>query len=405
MTSRSWTTASEVEARVETLWRRGEILREVMTGEPRFPLEIRLKRPSARDIAERFGDVQDWVRDLTGVEKRARGFGFELRWQSIRNRVQGTNKLPVTAVIPTVEDALRLVRRERDAARFRELAEGTLERHPALQSWLTRRPLRVVENTEIWDRVLDVLDCFVSRPRPGVYPRQLDISGVDTKFIERQRRLLAELLDEILPEAAVDRSATGARGFNQRYGLRDEPPLVRFRLLDEDLYIEGLSDLSLPPDPFAALSLPVRRVFITENRTNGLAFPDSPGGMVIFGLGYGLDRLSEASWLRDVDVRYWGDIDTHGFGILNRLRRSLPNALSFLMDRETLLAHRAVWGQEPEDSRYAGAVSLLTPDERALLKELQSDSLGARVRLEQERIGYRWLRRALEDMDGRQKVE
>jgi hypothetical protein len=34
-------------------------------------------------------------------------------------------------------------------------------------------------------------------------------------------------------------------------------------------------------------------VLVTENEINGLAFPDVTGGIVIFGLGYGLDRLSE----------------------------------------------------------------------------------------------------------------
>src|SRR5690606_22447212 len=141
---------------------------------------------------------------------------------------------------------------------------------------------------------------------------------------------LCELLDLILPPEAVDPTATGVRGFAQRYGLRTEPPAIRFRILDPALYIQGLSDLAVPPQEFAGLELPAARVFITENRTNGLAFPDSPRSLVIFGLGYGLDRLGEVPWLRETEVWYWGDIDTHGFGILNRLRATLPHARSFL---------------------------------------------------------------------------
>src|SRR5690606_29459405 len=100
------------------------------------------------------------------------------------------------------------------------------------------------------------------------YLRQLDIPGVDTKFIEAHRGLLMELLDVVLPEAAVDRTAVGVRAFNARYGLRSEPALMRFRLLDPALYVQGrLSDLSLPAEEFAALELGVRRVVITENRT------------------------------------------------------------------------------------------------------------------------------------------
>ncbi|MDZ7768818.1 MAG: DUF2220 domain-containing protein [Woeseiaceae bacterium] len=87
--------------------------------------------------------------------------------------------------------------------------------------------------------------------------------------------------------------------------------------------------------------------------------------------------------------------DTHGFGILNRLRVSLPHARSFLMDRETLEAHRRLWGREPAGGRYTGDTSRLTAAEHALYCELLSDRLGERIRLEQERIGFGWLQQTL----------
>lgn len=393
----SWTTPEQIAAEVEKRWRRGDILAARVTREPLFPLRVRLRRPSAREVVERFGEVGDWARALNAASRGARGFGFELEREEVRSRVHGANTLPVAAVVPTEADALRLIRQSTAAERFQALADATLRRYPALRGWLARRPLLALDHAGRWDEVLAVLDWFTAHPRPGLYLRQLDIPGVDTKFIETHRGLLSELLDPVLPESAVDRTAVGARAFNERYGLRSEPPLVRFRLLDPALYLRGLSDLSLPPEQFAALRLAVRRVFITENRTNGLAFPDCPGGMVVFGLGYGLERLAEVGWLRRAEAHYWGDIDTHGFGILNRLRASLPEARSFLMDRATLEAHRALWGREPADWRYTGDTSRLTPGERALFEDLLADRCGERVRLEQERIGYGWLEAALRD--------
>jgi hypothetical protein len=390
----SWTTPEQIAALVEKRW--ADILAARVTGEPLFPLRVRLRRPSAREIAERFGDVGDWARTLIAAARGARGFGFELEREEVRSRVHGLNTLPAAAVIPTEADALRLIRQSAAADRFQALARATLRRYPALRDWLARRPLTLLEHAAHWGQVLAVLDWFTAHPRPGLYLRQLDIPGVDTKFIETHRALLSELLDLVLPETAVDRTAVGARAVNQPYGLRSERPLVRFRLLDPALYLQGLSDLSLPPEQFAALRLSLRRVFITENRTNGLAFSDCPGGMVIFGLGYGLERLAEVGWLRRVEVHYWGDIDTHGFGILNRLRANLPEARSFLMDWATLQAHRTLWVREPADRRYTGDASRLTADERALFEDLLADRFGDRVRLEQERIGYGWLQTALQ---------
>ncbi|MFN2381448.1 MAG: Wadjet anti-phage system protein JetD domain-containing protein, partial [Guyparkeria sp.] len=232
-------------------------------------------------------------------------------------------------------------------------------------------------------------------PRPGIYRRQLEIPGVDTKFIEARRGLLAELLDAVLPVDAVDRSASGARGFDRRFGLREEPALIRFRLLDARLAIRGLTDLTVPVEQFAALDLPVERVFVTENKINGLAFPDVPGALVIMGLGYGLDRLASIPWLPAEGLIYWGDIDTHGFAILNRLRHHIPSARSLLMDRDTLEAHRPLWTQEGRDQRFTGKLDRLTADEWQLFDDLRRDRLGERVRLEQERVGFGRLKERL----------
>jgi hypothetical protein len=166
--------------------------------------------------------VGDWVRALNAATREARGFGYELEREEVRSRVHGANTLPVAAIVPTEADALRLIRQAAAADRFQALASETLRRYPALHDWLARYPLTVLEHAAHWGEVLAVLDWFTAHPRPGLYLRQLDIPGVDTKFIETHRALLSELLDLVLPEAAVDRTAVGARAFNERYGLRSE---------------------------------------------------------------------------------------------------------------------------------------------------------------------------------------
>lgn len=391
-----WTTPADIRAALERRWGRGALLAAHVTREPLFPLRLPLRGPKARDITYDFGAVLDWTRALEGGSRTAVGYGYELEYATRRNRVQGDNPLPAAAVVPTETDALRLLRRGRDAERFQRCAEATLERFPELRDWIARRPLRVLDEAESWERILDVLAWFRAHPRPGVYLRQLEIPGVDSKFIEQRRGLLAELLDRVLPPDSIDPSASGSRGFNARYGLASEPPLVRFRILDPRLYIQGLSDLSVTPEAFAGLDLSVERVFITENRINGLAFPDHARSIVIFGLGYGIDRLGDIPWLRDTALAYWGDIDTHGFGILNRLRASFPHVRSLLMDRDTLLAHRPLWGREPADKRYTGQPTRLTADERALFEDLARNRLGERIRLEQERVSFARLRAVLE---------
>ena len=366
-----------------------------MQNETLFPQRLALKKPDAQALADHFDAVRLWVQSLVKGSKAQRGFGYEIEWRTINHRVHGRNQVPAAAVIPTEDDALRLISKKRAAQHFDTLSKTTLARFPALAEWLTRKPLTLLEHADEWDSILAVLDYFSAHPRPDLYLRQLDIPGVDSKFIENRRGLIGELLDEVLPAHTIDHSATGVKGFAHRYGLKEAPPLIRFRLLDPRLRIDGLSDLSVPAQQFAALHLPVEQVFITENKVNGLAFPDMPGALVIFGLGYALDRLKEIHWLHKVALHYWGDIDTHGFAILNRLRSSFPDTASLLMDYETLMAHRELWGQEPSTDRFDGELPHLDEAEQTLFNNIKHNRFSNYVRLEQERIGFGWLQKAL----------
>jgi hypothetical protein len=115
---------------------------------------------------------------------------------------------------------------------------------------------------------------------------------------------------------------------------------------------------------------------------------------VLFGQGYALERLGEVPWLATRRVFYWGDLDTHGFAMLDRFRGLFPHAGSLMMDRETLLAHRLMWVEEQKPSTEW--LTRLTGAESALYRELQRGTHGERVRLEQERISFTWVRRALD---------
>ncbi|MGH8663397.1 MAG: Wadjet anti-phage system protein JetD domain-containing protein, partial [Burkholderiales bacterium] len=138
----------------------------------------------------------------------------------------------------------------------------------------------------------------------------------------------------------------------------------------------------------------LRRVFITENETNFLAFPPVEKAIVVFGAGYGWEALGKARWLERCALHYWGDIDTHGFVILDRLREHFPRVESFLMDRATLFAHEESWGEENDPAAHD--LSRLTEAERALYDELRDNRIRKGLRLEQERIGFGWMNDAVE---------
>ena len=61
---------------------------------------------------------------------------------------------------------------------------------------------------------------------------------------------------------------------------------------------------------------------------------------------YALDRLASASWLKVHSIHYWGDIDTDVSAMPEWLRAYFSHVRPLLMDRQTLLAHRALGVRE-----------------------------------------------------------
>ncbi len=407
----TWTTPADLRAQVQKLWDKGDLLRPCVQGEPVPPRRLRLTAPSSSDLADRFDEVRAWMKALgcSAPVDRAPHWRIELR--EFRHRVLGVCAVPEALWLDTLDDALALIGRQKEAKRFARQVLQTSAQQPSVLPWLEKRPLNALALADAWPRLLAVVAWLQAHPRPGCYLRQVDLPDVDSKFIEANRGVLSELLDLALPPDAIDNGASGAGQFCQRYGFKDKPLRIRLRLLDASLtpFAQGMlpagaeHDITLTQADFARLALPVRRIFVTENEVNFLAFPAMADSMVIFGAGYGFEVLQGARWLQGCRLYYWGDIDTHGFAILDQLRAQLPQVQSLLMDHATLMAHQSQWGEEPQPVlrellRLDAAEAALFDD--LLIQGLRSNKPGTTaatvaVRLEQERIGYTWVKAAL----------
>ncbi len=147
--------------------------------------------------------------------------------------------------------------------------------------------------------------------------------------------------------------------------------------------------MALRSAELAQLPIAPRVAVVIENEITYLSVDVPDDGIVIWGKGFEVDRVGRLPWLADAEVVYWGDIDTHGFAILDRLRAWLPQTRSILMDLQTLLAHRERWATD--DRPATSALRRLTITEHELYTDLVGDVLGPKVRLEQERIDWAWV--------------
>jgi hypothetical protein len=304
----------------------------------------------------------------------------------------GVNRVPRRVVLDTADDVWASLGVTADVRRFDRLVAVTEEALPAALSWIAARPLDALPHATDWPRILATVAWVLHRGGPAVYLRQVDVPGIDTKFIEERRSVLAALLSRTLPAERIDLEAPTS-DLARRFGLRGKPDSVRFRSFDPG---DGpYSELAVRVEELADVPFAARSVVVVENEISYLAFPRVPGAAVVLGDGYAVSRLAALPWLGDRDVVYWGDLDTHGFRALDRLRRFAPAARSMLMDLPTLLAHRAHWSYEP--APVTDHLALLTAREQAGYQALLLGEHGDRVRLEQERIRFSAVERAAED--------
>ncbi len=319
-----------------------------------------------------------------------------IEWRLVRSPVLGRRELPSELWIDTPTAAVRLLAKQEDVEDFLAMYAATQVSLPETLPWLLAHPHRALAARPVWQRVLKVVRWRLENPATApVYLRQLDLVGIDTKFLEANTSLLRELFNFL---NVPFMNAAAEADLCVRYGFLREPPRVRFRMLDPEIGFPSLpdcADIELDVDSFAALRLDVLRAVILENKTTYLVFPPMPRSIAIFGAGYGALSLQQATWLRSLCVLYWGDIDTHGLTILSQLRKFLPQAESILMDEATLFAFRESWTTEPVQCK--GMPERLSTEEQTLLRNLQEQRFGEKVRLEQEKISLTYALALLHD--------
>lgn len=382
-----WTTVEDVVARVRRRWQSGELLRERAAGEPFRAIEVPLTGPKSADLAERLDAARRWA---AAIERAAEGGrSFRIEATGVGGRHLGRTEIPGRAFVESFAQVERLlgIGGPRGAvATFDELMRMS-QSIPAAREWVLAHPIRAIELSGEWPAIIAARDWLDWHRGSGRYLREIDAPGVDTKLVERHRSVLAALLD--VPASAA--------GFAAALGLAAKPSVVRLRFDPRALGMPAtITEATFRVAEIAALAALVPRIeraLIVENEISYLSAPIPEGGVVVWGRGFDASAAGSLAWLAETadrgEVLYWGDLDTHGFAILNRVRAQLPGVRSVLMDRETLFAHEARWGSEPSPThaRLPG----LSEAERELYEDLVTERYAPALRLEQERLDWSYV--------------
>jgi len=356
-----------------------EILQSVLDGVECFPKEItRISKIKPGTAVREFEKIHDELNALRSDSKEKIGFGYTVMWEEIANRKIGQNPFPQKIVFETLIDYLKFLKKEKEFKDFKTISAQIISAIPQLKGWISLYPETVIGHCDKWGDLLKVLKYFIENPKPDLYIRQLPIP-LHTKFIEQNQALLASCLDYLIPSSIN----VNEKSFQRRFNLKYDKPLIRMRILDDSLTINGLTDLSIPVSQFKTLEINCSNVVVTENKINFLSLQALPKTIAIWsGGGFYIRYFANVEWLKCKSIFYWGDIDAHGLLILDQLRGYFHQTKGVLMDWDTLHRFKSEIGDGQPISDYS--LSNLTPEERSLFDHVRENSL----RLEQEKIPY-----------------
>lgn len=171
--------------------------------------------------------------------------------------------MPARARVTSYDQAWRLLGVAADVAAYRQVLELS-EDHPVGRTWASEHPLRALDVAGEWDRLLAAHDWLVRARGSGRFLREITAPGVDTKFVERHRSVLAQLL-------GVDRSTSE---FVASLGLGTKPESVRLRFDAGFLGLpSALSEATFRVAELAAVRVAVAQAVVVENEITYLSLP------------------------------------------------------------------------------------------------------------------------------------
>lgn len=362
-----------------------DILRNSIRRVGSFPLNLRSDKKFSKD----FATMSKEIALLMSEAKDRKGFGYTIISEKIKTRSHGLQDIPKSIRFDTLQDFLKFIGKVKEYEEFIITCNLINSEIPQLKEWTVKNPLKVVQNQNEWENLLKVCRYFKQNPKPNQYIRELPIR-VHTKFIERNKGIIRELLDILVTEHIND----AYNDFEKRFHLKFSEPIIRFKILDKEIsheYFSGIDDLSIPVSQFEKLKLPVKRVLVVENKTTlytALTLPKMDRSIVLFGSGFSVHNLKGTQWFSNVELLYWGDLDVQGFEILSQFRSYFSHVQSLLMDKITF---EKFFENDKGTPTGVSTKLNLTEEEQLLYHILKANNW----RLEQEKIPFHWVKEKL----------
>lgn len=311
----------ELAAKLARHWQSADVRMARLLQADSWPLILPIGRPSARAFADETGLVRQHVQRWRQIQVG------KVVWQAVAYRAgDAPVELPLSWELRTPSEWVAATGDAAIQAEYRVLGQLVQAVDPLFRALILRqrrlavdRPAGEVAKTSQVALAL-VPGCAGGRPL-----RALTVCNIDSKFIERNRALLIQMLDVRFDGMATE---VGLESFLDAADDSDNwlllvplaPGLLPFRLQRV-----RVSELGLLPEA-------VSHILIVENERCLHQLPALAGTVAVLGAGLNLGWM-QAQWLAHKHVAYWGDMDTWGLTMLARARQALASVAAVQMDR------------------------------------------------------------------------
>jgi len=311
----------ELAAKLARHWQSADVRVARLLQADSWPLSLPIGKPSARAFADETGLVRQHVQRWRELQVG------KVVWQDVAYRAgRAPVELPLSWELRTPSEWVAATGDAEIQAEYKVLGQLVQAVDPLFHALILRqRRLAVDRPAGEVAKASEVALSLTPGCSKGRPLRALTVCNIDSKFIERNRALLIQMLDVRFDGLA---SELGLESFLDAADDSDHwlllvplaPGLLPFRQQRV-----RVSELGLLPEP-------VSHILIVENERCLHHLPALADTVAILGAGFNLGWM-QAEWLAHRRVAYWGDMDTWGLTMLARARQALSGVSAVQMDR------------------------------------------------------------------------
>ena len=232
-----------------------------------------------------------------------------------------------------------------------------------------------------FQRFVKVCKWLCANPRSGRLIRQIPVRGISNAWFERFRNTLFLFIGPFFELDPMRRDLS-------QLGLVPPSPMVRLVLLDRTLRqkVGGIRHLAVTTDDLPQLDLRPSRVLFFQDVSTAISIPDLDNTAIAVLTPHTISAVCKVPWVGNARCQFVGDIDLRSFAMLNNVRVYLPRTESLLMDIDTLLGNKDLWGYDDIPPQDAEMPMTLTAEEFNLYRMLIGGNFGRGVHLSQDRL-------------------